>query len=176
MSWTLLGYGATVVILLLLFLWTLRSGISQRHQELPAPGSLALRHAIYFRQIRQALSKNDVDFLAARVSPRLARRVRKERRRILRSFLEALHEDFRELMQAARTLAALSPQVGAWQEGERLVLAARFEARLLQLRLRLILGASPLTQLIQITQIVGMYSARIEAAMTSLNERAMLAG
>ncbi len=178
MIWPLLAYGLPVFALLALFVWSLWH--ARRHPRLPPDipslANLTLRHVAYFPQVRQALSVADFDFLAARGSARLARHVRGERRRIARVYLDALHEDFRGLLQMARVLAALSSDVRARQEGDRLRLAVRLECRFALLRLLLVFGTSPLSQMDRVTQIVGVYSARLEAAMASLGERAMLAG
>ena len=57
-------------------------------------------------------------------SREVRRRVRHERRRV--AYLAALRGDFQSLSRMARVIAALSPEVAAVHEFERLCLMAKF--------------------------------------------------
>ncbi len=174
MTWTFLSFLFLVAGLLAVFCWSLlratRSSLSSRRL---APGEhLSPLHVAHFPQIRQSLSKADLDFLAAQGSRRLARRARTERRRVALRYVAALHSDFRRLLQLARVLAALSPEVVAQQEAERIWLAVRFECRYRMVRAMLLLGSTPRHQLLRITQMTGTLSARLDSAMAEMGERA----
>ena len=59
-------------------------------------------------------------------SREVRRRVRHERRRVALAYLAALRGDFQSLLRMANVIAALSPEVAAVHEFERLRLTAKF--------------------------------------------------
>lgn len=52
--------------------------------------------------------------------------MRRERRKVALAYLSALRAEFERLLDTARIIAALSPEVVAGQEFERLILAVNF--------------------------------------------------
>lgn len=177
MTWALFSFVFIVAALLALLLWSLRSSRAPLPSaNLILPGlAAALEHAGHFPQVRQCLSPDDLAFLSRRGSRGLARRARADRRRVTLEYLDALHKDFRELLQLARVLAVLSPQVTAQQEGERFSLAVRFEFRYQMTRAIVLTGGVPLSQLRTMTEMVGTFGARLEAAMARLGNEAGIA-
>ena len=177
MNITFILFVSIVVALLILLVWALRNP-AQRGSLKVEPASLEQprpRHATYLPLIRQALSPTDIEFLATRGSPNLARRARKERRAVALSYLDELRNDFQRLLRLARVVASLSPEVGAGQEFERVRLSLRFSCRCQMIRLELYSGFLVLPQLDGLSQMVSELAVRMEAAMKELGERAALA-
>src|SRR5580704_18461186 len=85
------------------------------------------KHYAYFRQIRQALSAADTEYLVHNAPPHVAKQALRERRAVARRFLKGLHEDFSNLARLGRIVAALSPEVSREQETERLILGLKFQ-------------------------------------------------
>lgn len=174
MTWTVISIVVLVGFLLVLLAWSLHKSAP----DSPAPRKLVLgtgsplHNALYYPQVRQSLSEEDLKYLEERGSPRLARHAGSERRRVALAYVQAIHQDFRSLLQLARVLAALSPKVVAGQEAERLRLAVEFEFRYQCVRLMLLAGVSPHGQLFQIVQTVGTLSTRLDAAIVEMGERA----
>ncbi len=163
--------------LLAILAWSMRRSHSPRRAAEPLSLTLNLSacHVIHFPPIRQSLSLADSRFLEQQGSPQLAHRVRVERIRVARQYVSSVHQDFSQLLAVARTLAALSPRVGARQEAKRLWLGVQFECRYQFVRGMLLLGGVPSLQLERMTQTVGTLSARMDAAIAELGERASLA-
>lgn len=172
--WFLLPVLAIVAFLVFLFVWSLlpsrkAPGGLQEAIRLEEP---ARRHAGHFPQIRQALSRSDLEYLAATSGPALAKQVRRERRRIVVLYLAALRRDFYQLLRFGRLIAKLSPEVVAVREFERLQLAAQFVLRSRMVQLRLLLGMTTFTQVSGVSDLVSHLAVRIEAALKELGERA----
>jgi hypothetical protein len=169
--WILSG---TVLVLLVLFIWSLR-GISRTRKGLGPLEDRVSSHVQYFPQIQQALSFADYEFLVANGGPELARRTKRDRRKVAAQFLDALQAEFKHLLRQAREIAALSPEVAPMQEFERLRLTAMFEFRLQFMRLRLFAGTAPVHDFNALSNVVSRLSVRMEGAMRELGERAALA-
>jgi len=133
------------------------------------------RHTNYLPQIRQALAAADYDFLSKRASRGTQRRVRRERLNVALAYLGALRGDFESLLRMARVIAALSPEVDAAHEFERLRLTAEFAWRYQMIRWKLLTGMTPLVQLAGLSDLVSGLSVRLEQAMKELGERAAVA-
>jgi len=131
---------------------------------LPSP-----RHYAYFPQIRQALSREDAEYLRKNAPQKAARQALRERRSVARRFLRGLNEDFSALAKMGRVIAALSPEVSHKQETERLMLSLRFQVVYALVWLRLWSGALPLHQLEVLTGLVGQFATRIDQAMTEIS-------
>jgi hypothetical protein len=127
------------------------------------------RHYAYFPLIRQALSAADARYLVENAPPQVAEQALRERRVVARKFLRGLHEDFSNLVNLGRTIAALSPEVSHEQERERLMLSVRFQILYALVWLRLSTGNLPLQQLEQLTSLVGRLATRMDEAMTRVN-------
>lgn len=167
-----------VIMLLVLLFWALRS---PRRDDQASPACLesieetARPHATYFGVIRQAMSEEDFNFLAARGPLRLARRTHKERQRIAMLFLGDLRDDFQRLLRLARVIAMLSPEVAASHEFERLRLSIRFSWRYRMVWLGLYAGLLFLPQLSGLSVMVSELAFRMEVAMKELGDRAAVA-
>ncbi len=61
----------------------------ERNEGLPTP-----KHYKYFRQVRQALSSEDCDYLNKFAPPPVAKKALQERRAVARAFLKGLYEEF----------------------------------------------------------------------------------
>jgi hypothetical protein len=175
----LLFYSFFVLIglLLLLFAWSVRN---PRRPALPSSrvgpvDKCGRRHIAYLPQIRQAFSKPDYEFLSKNAPLDVLRRVRRERRGVALAYLAALRDDFQSLLQMARVIAVLSPELDAVHEFERLRLTAKFAWQYQMIRWKLLGGAAPVPQLNGLGDLVGGLSVRMEAAMKELGERAAVA-
>jgi hypothetical protein len=127
------------------------------------------RHYAYFRQIRQALSAADTEYLVHNAPPHVAKQALRERRAVARRFLMGLHEDFSNLARLGRIIAALSPEVSHKQETERLILGLKFQILYALVWLRLSTGNLPLEQLEHLTGLVGRLATRLDTAMTEIS-------
>jgi hypothetical protein len=170
-------FGAIGILLSLLF-WALRTPKRDTPAGVPTITSTeepSRPHATYFRVIRQAMSEEDFDFLAARGPLRLVRRTHKERARIAMLYLTELRADFHRLLRLARVIAVLSPEVAASHEFERLRLTLRFSWRYRMVRLGLYAGLLFLPQLSGLSIMVSELAFRMEVAMKELGDRAAVA-
>lgn len=173
----LIFFGIVVAALLLALVLSLRAGPSATAAAIadePA-GTSPRNHVTYLPQIRQALSRADLAYLASHASPAVLDRTRADRRRVALDYLKEVSSDFERLQSLARVIAGLSPEVSASTEWERLRLAMRFRLRVRYIRFRLQAGSFPLEQVTLLNNIVSGLSVRIEMAMVQLGERAALA-
>jgi hypothetical protein len=165
-----------LALLLLLLLWTLRPPrnrtAARRTESIEEPA----RHpASYLGLIRQAMSPDDLEFLAARAPTRLVRRAYKERRHIAILYLADLRTDFQRLMRLARIITVLSPKIARSYEMERLRLSLCFYWHYRLVLLGLYGGFLLVPQLSGLSQIVSNLAFRLELAMNELGERAAVA-
>jgi hypothetical protein len=170
-------FGA-VGLLLILLAWALRSPRNDNRVRAPYLEPIEeyrRQHATYFGLIRQAMSHEDFEFLAARGPVRLVRRAHKERQRIALLYLEDLRGDFERLLRLAKVIAVLSPEIAASHEFERLRLSIRFSWRYRVVLLGLYFGHLLMPQLGGLSQIVSELAFRMESAMQELGERATVA-
>ncbi|HTQ61909.1 MAG TPA: hypothetical protein VMI32_16925 [Candidatus Solibacter sp.] len=170
----LIGFAALLLILLFVVLR------EPRKLDKSEPGAriseeLERRHVAYFPQVRQAMAREDLSFLASRSSTGLARIVGSERRRVVLAYLSCLRDDFRKLWLLARVIASLSPQPGMAQELARLRLGVTFSVRYEMVRLKLLLGFWPLPELGELGQVISGLAIRLETAMKEMGERSALA-
>src|SRR5260370_6258381 len=170
MSLTLYFFFGFVAILLLALGWALRPPRKRRKLEAEprALEELGQRHVTYLPQIRQAFETTDYEFRAERASREVQLRVRRERRGVALAYLAALRRNFQSLLRMARVIAALSPEVVAVQEFERLRLTAMFAWRYQMIRWRLWTGMAPMTQLDGLSNLVSGLSVRLELAVHGL--------
>ena len=167
---------AAVIVLLVLLFWALCTPRRSHHAGAQGLESVEARqHATYFGVIRQAMSEEDFEFLAARGPARLVRRAHKERQRIAMLYLANLRADFQRLLRLARVIAVLSPEIAVSHEFERLRLTVRFFCRYQMVVLGLYAGLLLLTQLGGLSQMVNELAFRMEKAMKELGERAAVA-
>lgn len=170
----LIGFAA--LLLMLMF------GVLREPRRLKRPGTdehvsgeSERRHVTYFPQVRQAMAPEDLAFLASRSSSGLARTVGSERRKVALAYLSCLRDDFMRLWRLARLVASQSPNVGMAQEFARLRLGLIFSLRYEMLRLKFLLGFSPLPQLDALSQVVSRLAIRLETTMKEIGEHAALA-
>jgi hypothetical protein len=165
------------VLLLVLLGWILRAPTQslKSYADFVLADESDRRNVTYFPQVKQALAADDFAFLVSRGSPLLARRVRKERRRIALAYLDSLQNDFLKLWRLARVIASLSPKVGVAQEVARLRLGLTFALRYEMVRITFLLGFAPLPALGSLSEVVGRLAIRLEATMRDLGERSALA-
>lgn len=170
----LIGFAA---LLLPLLVWVLRGPrqLANRHDDLRSTEELGRRHLTYFPQVRQAFAADDFAFLALRGSPKLTRRVRRERRKIALVYLGFLRADFLKLWKLARVTASLSPRVGVAQEIARFRLGLSFYLRYEIVRLKFMFGFAPLPALGSLSELVSGLAIRLETTMKELGERSAAA-
>lgn len=174
-----LTFVVTIVLFLMILLaWALRTPRNSRSLEEDALSFLEdadRRHIDHLPQIRQALSKVDLEFLRSSGRGKLARSLRRERRTVALNYLPAVQEDFEKMLHIGRIVALLSPEVKTLEEWERLRLTLRFYCRYHAIRFGLLFGLAPIPQLSQLSHLVSALSIRMELAMSELGERAALA-
>ena len=170
-------FGA-VGLLVMLLAWAVRSPRDDNRTgalSLEPIEEPARQHATYFGLIRQAMSHEDFEFLAARGPFHLVRRTHQERRRIALLYLENLRTDFQRLLRLAKVIAVLSPEIAASYEFERLRLTIRFGWRYRIVLLGLYAGHLLMPQLSGLNQVVSELAFRMESAMQELGQRATVA-
>lgn len=79
-----------------------------------------------------------------------------------------------QLLRTARVIAALSPEVAAGQELERVLLMVKFLGRYRMVQMSVWAGFTPLPQLSDLSDLLSGYSVRLEEAMKEMGERAAL--
>lgn len=176
MSYSLLAYVSIGVALLLVLAWLSFSGMPR----VPKPNQglrqeRECRHITYLPQIKQALANSDFEFLSARGPQGLAKRVRKERRRMALNYLAALRSDFEKLRHFARVVAVMSPNVAAAQELQGFRLNLEFSIRYRVIYFRLLSGIAPTDAVSNLSDLVSALTIRMETAMSELGEGAALA-
>jgi hypothetical protein len=168
------AFGLFVLALLAVLLWPRRGrhtdGVASGELSKLPPEDLAPRHAKYFPLVRQAISGTDLAELGTRVPRDMRVRLLSERRKLARSYLRGLREDFSKLERFGRMVAAHSPKVDARLEAERVRLGIRFRAVYALLSLRLAIGQMPAPEFEHLTQLVAGLATRLEASMTSIVE------
>jgi hypothetical protein len=135
-----------------------------------SPEDLVLQHAKYFPLVRQALTGADLADFGERIPRSTRRRVRRERRKVARRYLEGLREDYLRLERFGRLVAAHSPKVDARLEGQRVRIGARFRMTYAMVSMRLALGQVPVPAFEHMTQMLGSLATRLEASMAALVE------
>ena len=100
--------------------------------------------------------------------------MRRERRQVALTYLSALRAELDTLLHTARVIAALSPEVAAGQEFERVLLTVNFVWRYRMIRIGVWAGLTPLPQLNHLSNMLSAYTVRMEEAMRELGERAAL--
>ena len=173
MSYSLVSFTTITVILLLVLAWLTFTKVKRRPDaDSRLRPDREWRHISYLPQIKQALAPADWEFLASCGSPRLLKRVQKERRRIARDYLAALRTDFERLVRFAQLVSTLSPELDVAQELRGLRLRSEFWCRYQLIRLRLICGVRPLEAISGLSDIVSGFTVRMEKAVSELGERA----
>jgi len=134
------------------------------NESIPAP-----MHYRYFREIRQALSKDDAEYLLRAAPRNVSKQALRERRNVALGFLKGLRDDFSNISRLGRIIAALSPEISHKQEAERLKLTVQFQLLYAVVWLRLYTGNLPIRQLERLTGLVSRFAARMDEAMTEIS-------
>lgn len=166
-----------IAVLFLVFVWSLRNPkkyAPSGEASSAIPQNLQGSHVSYLPQIQRALTPTDFEFASTRISRAALRRMRRERRQVTLAYLSALRAELDKLLHTAKVIAALSPQVAAGQELERVLLMAKFLWRYRMIRMSVWAGFAPLPQLSALSNLLSGYSVRLEEAMKELGERAAL--
>lgn len=170
-----LTYTIPSAIAILAILWFLLRPRSSSSKKISGAlgdfntGNPILLHYRFFPQIRQALSEADDKYLGEAAPPQVARQARRERRAIALHFLRGLREDFSNLEQLGRMIAAMSPVVDRRQEAERFMLGLKFQFICALVWVRLSTGKLPIDQIQYLTGVLGRLAARMEQAMSEIN-------
>jgi protein involved in temperature-dependent protein secretion len=168
---------AVAGLLLFVFVWSISrpSRGSEKIRGLRPQRNDSRPHVGFMPQIRHALDSTDIDFVVRSAGKPLANRVRRERKRVTLSYLDALQGDFDKLLEQAKLIAVLSPEVVAMHEFERVRLSIEFSLRCRWIRTRLLFGSKPIMELGRLSDVVSGLAVRVEAAMRELAERAAAA-
>jgi hypothetical protein len=177
LSALLVTFGVLVAALLGALLWS--SGRKRRPEHsAPIQDSffpLPCQHLANLPQIKQAIERADLEYLKTRVSPAAANRLRRDRRRIVLAYLDGLREDFDCAVEATTRVAALSPQVEAKHEFQRLRLAFEFRVRYTLLRIKFGVGVPAFPGLSRLAWMVSSLAVELERAMNEVAAGAALA-
>ena len=175
MNYSAAVFVSIAVLLLLAMAWLAFSG-TRRRVDLVRNGCREQEclHISHLRQIKQALTDSDFMYLKDQGYPALAKRIRKERRRIALSYLACLRVEFEKVLHLARMVAAMSPNVAVAQEVHGLRVNLEFSYRYYWLCFRLASGLAPLEAIGNLSDMVSALTIRIETAMSELGERAVL--
>lgn len=168
---------AIIGILLVLFAWSLRNPkryVPSGEPPFPIQEDLHGSPVSHLPQIRRALAPTDFAFASKKISREALRQMRRERRQVALAYLSALRAELDQLLLTARVIAALSPEVAAGQELERVILMLNFLWRYRMIRMSLWAGFAPLPQLSVLSNLLSGYSVRLEEAMKEMGERAAL--
>lgn len=177
MSYSSVIFASIAAILLIAVAWLSFSKITRKTDaDSRLRPEREWRHVSYLSQIKQALGPSDAEYLASRGSPRLLKRVQKERRRIALDYLAALRTDFEKLVHFAQLVSALSPELDAAHELQGLRLRSEFWFRYQLIRLRLAWDIRPLEAISGLSDLISGWTVRMEEAVSELGERAALLG
>jgi len=167
---------AIIGVLLLLVMAWLAFSATRRRTEVTQNGSREREciHISNLPQIKQALADSDFIYLENQGYPALAKRIRKERRRIALNYLTCLRGEFEKLLRLARMVAALSPNLVVAQEVQGLRLNLEFWYRYYLIYFRLVSGVGPMKAIGSLSNMVSALTIRKETAMSELSERAAL--
>lgn len=129
---------------------------------------LRLLHCRHFPQISQLLQSEDREFIERIAPPAMARAWKRERRKILREFLNGLNEDFARLENLARLIAALSTEVSRSREWEWFWLGLKFHVLFRLVAIRMVLGWLPTPPLARLTDFVASRAAELEISISQM--------
>jgi hypothetical protein len=163
------------LLMLLAIVWLAFSG-TRRRPHVVRDGSRERQclHISSLPQIKQALADSDFIYLENQGYPALAKRIRKERRRIALNYLTCLRGEFEKLLRLARMVAVMSPNVAVAQEVQGLRLSLEFSYRYYLIYFRLVSGIAPLKAIGSLSNMVSALTIRMETAMSELGEGAAL--
>lgn len=163
------------LVLAAVLVWALRSAQRRR-----GPGGLSVlesapQHLCNMGPIRRSQDPADLLYVKSRGGRELAKRLRRERKKVALLYLDSLRSDFEQLLRIARVVALLSPEISSSYEYERLRLSLLFRLRLVLVRFHFLFGDAAMPQMVSLGEMVTSLAIRMEAAMETLGERAVLA-
>ena len=169
--------GIFAIALVGVLVWALQGPRRKRKRAKEGLGVLrsAPQHLCSMGSIRQAFDPVDLKYVKEKAGSAVAKQVARERRHVAFLYLSAIRRDFEDLLQLARVVALLSPEVSGVHEYERLRLTIAFRARFQLLRFRFLLGDLALPELGSLGEMVTTLAVQMETAMAELGERAALA-
>src|SRR5579863_6677578 len=130
--------GIFAIFLVGLLVWALHG--PRRRRRRAKEGLEVLRsapqHLCSMGSIRQAFDPADIRYVEEKGGAPLAKQVARERRQVAFLYIAAIRRDFEDLLQLARVVALLSPEVSGVHEYERLRLTIIFRTRFQMLRVR----------------------------------------
>lgn len=178
MSFVFYFFVVLIFLFFLVFSWSLRVSKGRTVTGSPPtiPEDLQLSHVEHLPQIRRALAPADYEFASKKIPRDALRRMQRERRHVTLTYLSALRAELDKLLRTARVIAALSPEVAAGQEWQRIVLTLSFLCRYRLIRIGVWAGYAPLAQICDLNNLLSGYSVRVEEALRKLGERAALLG
>jgi hypothetical protein len=172
----LLGFVGIGISLLAVLAWLSYSGMHRATRgDLGPRPEREYRHISYLPHIKQALGQTDYEYLIARGPAGLAKRVRKERRRIALNYLTALRSEFERLQHMARVVAIMSAEVAVAQELQGVRLNVEFSIRYRIIYFRLLSDIAPASAINNLSDLISSLTVRMETAISSLGESAVLA-
>lgn len=175
MNYSAAVFASIGLLMLLAIVWLAFSGTRRRPEAVRKAGEEREGlHISKLPQIKQALADADFMYLNERGYPALAKRIRKERRRIALNYLTCLRGEFEELLRLARMVAVMSPNVAVAQEVQGLRLSLEFSYRYYLIYFRLVSGIAPLKAIGSLSNMVSALTIRMETAMSELGEQAAL--
>jgi|GEM_PF-6184090 hypothetical protein len=170
----LITIGLSVAILLMLLVRASSNKTPIKKPMEPAENiDLSCKHLINLSQMRQALETADREYLYERLGKAAAQGPLKERHRIARRYLEALHDEFVQLMDATQVVASLSPEVEAGHEWNRFKLNLKFELKYRLLKARFALGNVEFAALGNIAVLVSSLAMDLERVVDEMSASTM---
>jgi hypothetical protein len=127
---------------------------------------LAVNHFVHCKQISRALAQDDFELVRDRLTEQSFKRVRAERREVVRLYVVELGRDFARIDRLARIVASLSPAVNRNQELNRIRLELRFRFLYRLVLLRISAGGELSADAVsRLANMVGSLAQRVETAM-----------
>lgn len=174
-TWFLITAAVVASGLAVILLWALRGASENGTGQGLSVLEWAASHVRNMPQIRQAANPADFEFVLSKGGRELQARLRRERKQVLMLYLQAIRRDFEGLLRVARVIAVLSPQVSGSHEYERLRLQMVFRVRFQMVKLGLLLGVEPQTQLASLGEMAANLAFQMQQTMAQLGEKAALA-
>ena len=127
---------------------------------------LGVGHFVHCKQVSRALAQDDFELVRDRLAKRSSKRMRKERREVVRLYVVELGRDFARIDRLARIVASLSPAVERNHELERIRLELQFRLLYRLVLMRLSTGGELSAQSVsRLSNMVGALAQRVETAM-----------
>jgi hypothetical protein len=175
-NFLLLAVGILIAIILALLVWSAgkKNTIARDEVRQQKGLHLACKHLGNLPQMRQALESSDFAYVEERLGKRSAQKLHRERRRVALRYLEALHEDFVNLMRAAQLIASLSPEVEATQEWRRFKLSLKFEMKYRLIKAKYGLGNLRFPAMWNLAILVSTLAIDLERVVNEMSAAAIL--